>query len=90
MKEAVAYCRAACAKESDLSAEVQMQEQWYGAMRTRAGSLFLIHFKSILEGRFLRRPEINYTKLCANELGPNDSMPSLSNLFGMKAKAGTA
>jgi hypothetical protein len=27
MKEAVAYCRTACAKESDPSAEVQLQEQ---------------------------------------------------------------
>ena len=27
MKEVIAYCRVACAKESDPSAEVQLQEQ---------------------------------------------------------------
>jgi len=34
MKEAVAYCRVACAKQSDLGPEVQFQEQMYGANRS--------------------------------------------------------
>ena len=59
MKEVIAYCRVACAKESDPSAEVQLQEQ---TARRYADARGLIICKTYLDagvsGGTLERPAL--------------------------------
>jgi hypothetical protein len=67
MKEVVAYCRVACAKESDPSAEVQRQEQM---IRRYADARGLI----ICETYLGRRLRLCTCRTAASETGWSDKV----------------